>query len=490
MTANSSDENVKTHRKSIDCISSYPTLTVNTTLPMWSNRQPNNRLPSHWQRSHSEKKETLIDEGINKSERYGIRASLFPCERTTCIVVAVALLFLLCSLRVAESPSVQHAIFGKPDKYVAFIGNSMMYYYDLPRSLQIVSDYKVQQNCLLSGAGAFERQSILQNGMWNRWRSDGALLFTLSDEEVNVNTNGNSDSLYDNKVYDLGACTMDMLLFGYNHTEAQENYFDFRNYREVNGVTDDNAWVYDWKSDLDPRLNNPCAQSQAYLDFLNNLPSSDIRKNPTKWDYLVIVDRTAGPMYTSSIESGLSALEEVYFPFFQKTKATPIFLVTHGYRKSGDDSSLDEIPEKTFKVYMGYKQYATFVQKALPRSQKPKLVNMGIAFLVVLEENLDLWDSLFWTDKKHPSPLGSFLESCLVHHAVYGRVPYRSTVIRNDMQSLWNETRNLMYPRDTFVPFPTKEEAEYLYNVCKRVAGGYIPPSFRLQLNNGLSMYK
>eukprot|EP00977_Amphora_coffeiformis_P025149 scaffold18388_cov185-Amphora_coffeaeformis.AAC.3 len=427
MTSNSSDENAKERTKSTDSLWGYSE--ANTAVPIWSSLRANNDTrSSQWHHSNSDTKEKLLEDEIGKKRHEGAWASLLRGERITVVVVVGTMLLLSCSLGVSVFPSARHAIFGAPDKYVAFIGNSMMYYYDLPRSLQIFSDYKVQQNCLLSGAGAFERQTFLQNGMWNRWRSDGALLHTLDDDEVNVN--GYADSFYDNKVYDLGACTMNMLLFGYNHTEAEENYDAFWNYREQNGVTDDYGWVYDWKSDLDPRLNNPCTQSQAYLDFLNNLPSSDIRKNPKKWDYL------------------------------------------------------------TFKVYMGYKQYATFVQKALPRSQKPKLVNMGIAFLVVFEENLDLWNSLFWKDKKHPSPHGSFLESCLVHHAVYGRVPYKSTVIRDDMQSLWNGTRNLMYPRDTAVPFPTKQEAEYLYEVCERVAGGYIPPTFRSQLTNGLSMYQ
>jgi len=140
---------------------------------------------------------------------------------------------------------------------------------------------------------------------------------------------------------------------------------------------------------------------------------------------------------------------------------------------------------------MGYKQYAEFLQELLPNSQKPKLVNMGLAYLVVYEEYLDLWYSLFWTDNKHPSPHGNFLASCLLHHAVYGQIPHHSTVIREDMQSLWNGTRNLMYPRDGQVPYPTKKEAEYLYNVCKRVANGYIPPSFKaIQEENGQSLYQ
>lgn len=434
-----------------------------------------------------------LDEPLHNESKTEEKRAHKGAKRTTYVTVAAVSLLLIAvsSSVVLLSPSARHTVFGTPDKYVAFIGNSIMYYYDLPRSLQVVSDYKVQQNSCLSGAGSLVRMPTLQNGMWNRGRADGALVETLSDDEVPENDYDNA--FYDDKIWDLGACTMDMLLFGYNHTEAQAAYDDFwTNYREENGVTDDDYWKYDYGDDLDPRLNDVCAQSQAYLNFLNNLPSTDIRKNPPQnWDYLVLVDRTAGPKHNDSIVAGISALEDIYVPFFQQTKATPVFLVTHSYWKDRDDdtSALDQIPNSTFKIYMGYKQYAEFLQDTLPRSQKPKLVNMGIAYLVVYEEDLDLWYSLFWIDDKHPSPHGNFLTSCLLHHAVYGRLPYKPTVIRDDMESLWDGTRNLMYPRNDTVPFPTKQEAEYLYNVCKRVAGGYIPPTFRAQLKNGLSLY-
>jgi hypothetical protein len=427
------------------------------------------------------------------------------------VLLILALMTLMTLSSSVVSPSVRHAVFGTPVQSVAFIGNSILYYYDLPRSLQIVSEYRIQQNSCLSGAGSLVRMPNLQNGMWNRWRGDGAFLYTLNEEDNNNN---------DNQIWDLGACTMEMLLFGYNHTEAQATHDDFWEYREDQGVTDDDAWVYNYGDDIDPRLNNACAQSQAYLNFLNDLPTSDIRKNPPpqQWDYLVLVDRTVGPKSQQSRDEGLAALEQIYLPFFQRTKATPVFLVSASYWKDRDDdtndddkngdddddndnddtsstsSTLDQTPISswTVQMYQGYKEYAEFVKQALPRSQTPKLVHMGIAYLVVFEENIDLWlNRLFWTDHKHPSPHGSFLESCLLHHAVYGRLPYKSTMIRDDMQTLWNGTRNLMYPRDQVVPFPTKQEAEYLYNVCKRVAGGYTPPTFRNeQRKQGFSLYK
>lgn len=477
-------------------------LSAASFLPVWSSlfQQSPPRYWSSQQSSHLATNSDLLKESLHggggdageKSHRRK-RSARVPGA----VIAALVVLLIISAATLGASlisPSVRHAIFGTPKVYVAFIGNSIMYYYDLPRSLQIVSDYRIQQNSCLSGAGSLVRMPTLQNGMWNRWRSDGALLYTLDDDEVSVNNNY-ENAFYDNKVWDLGACTMEMLLFGYNHTEAQQNYYDFWEYRQENGVTDDDAWVYDYGSDLDPRLNDACTQSQTYLDFLNNLPSSDLRKNPTHWDYLVLVDRTSGPKNQNSRDSGLSALEEIYLPFFRRTKATPVLLVSASYWNHRDDdsisTSLDQIPSLTFKMYQGYVEYAEFLKAALPRSQKPRLINMGIAYLVVYEEDLDLWYSLFWTDDKHPSPHGSFLESCLLHHVIYGRVPYKSTVIRDDMQSLWNGTRDLMYPRDAVVPFPTKQEAEYLYTVCKRVAGGYIPPTFTEQLlKNGLSLYK
>ena len=44
---------------------------------------------------------------------------------------------------------------------------------------------------------------------------------------------------------------------------------------------------------------------------------------------------------------------------------------------------------------------------------------------------------------------------------------------------------------DIFLELTTTDEAEYLYDVCQRVASGYLPESFKEEMEeNGLSMYK
>lgn len=67
------------------------------------------------------------------------------------------------------------------------------------------------------------------------------------------------------------------------------------------------------------RFANPCAQFQAYLNFLNELLTSDIRITPPKeWDYLVIDDQTKRPKYEETRERGISALKMTYLPMFEK----------------------------------------------------------------------------------------------------------------------------------------------------------------------------
>ena len=435
------------------------------------------------------------------------------------LLLIFASVVLLMSVFLSVSSTARHAVFGKPIKHVAFIGNSMIYFYDLPRSLEAVSDGRVHQNSVLAAAGSLTNMREKHNGMWNRWRTDKNVLYTL-DEALNDDAQGFADDT----VWDFGSCTVEMLLFGHDAEQAQVTHDEWWAYREQYGLQDDDAWqggsgsnnddddawvdgssAYNSDDDDsvemdngDYRFTNPCAQSQAYLNFLNQLPDSDIRKTPPKqWDYLVIDDQTKRPKYEGTREEGISALKITYLPLFEKIKATPAFLVTPAYwinRDQDDDSnvnSYENVPYWTVQTYEGYKQYAEYLAGTLPYWQKPKLINVGIAFLVVYEEDTSLWMDLFWVDNKHQSPHGSFLQSCLLHHVVYGHLPSKSTVIRTNMTTLWDDTRTMMYPRDTVVPFPTTEEAEYLYDVCHRVANGYIPQLMIEELAaSNLSLYK
>jgi hypothetical protein len=415
-------------------------------------------------------------------------------SRPFLLPVVAALVVVLASLAAFVSiPALRYALTGGlPTRNVAFIGNSLIYFYDLPRSIETFSGGRIRQNSCLAGAGSLENMVNKQNGMWNRWRTDAAMLYQTDDDYVD---NG---SFSDNIVWDFGACSMEMLMFGHNVDQAQADYNEWWEYRKEERIEDDDGWTESGEGDRDVRLTNPCMQSQAYLNFLASLPLSDVRRSVPEggWDFLVLDDRTAGPRIQENRDVGLAALEETFLPMIQESSATTIFLVTPAYwthRDQDDDSNentLEKIPFWTVETYEGYKQYANYLRRALPHTQRPRLVNMGAAFLVVFEENMKLWYNLFWQDNKHQSPHGAFLQNCLLHHTIYGVLPRRSIVIQDDMSSLWDDARTLMYPRDATVPFPTRSEAEYLYDVCRRVVNGYLPPSFKQEMKtHGLSMY-
>jgi hypothetical protein len=436
------------------------------------------------------------------------------------VPLAVLLLLFAPIVLLSASPSLRHGAFGKPTRHVAFAGNSMIYFYDLPRLASAVSEGRIVHSSCLRGGAALEDITIKKNGMWTRYRTDSAFLFTVSDSDNDTTTTDDeagaaaaasaAAGFVDDTVWDFGACTVEMMLFGFNSTEANRYYDQWWTYREKYPLEDDDgaAGQQDGGDSgnsnagySDKRYHNPCAQSRAYLNYMESLPDSNIHKRPPKhWDYLVLSDKTKGAVSVDGFESKYEALESIYVPLLEKTKATPIFLVTAGYWNHRDDScneqqeqendgcssngennqnSYEKVPYWTALTYAGYAKYAEYIYQFLPWSQKPKLLEVGIAYLVVYEEDPDLWPALFWVDHKHPSPHGSFLQSCLLHSLVYGHAPRRSTVIRSNMTTLWDGTRTLMYPRDEVVPFPTTAEAEYLLDVCKRVANGYTPKLFR-----------
>lgn len=306
---------------------------------------------------------------------------------------------------------------------VAFVGNSMMYFNDLPRTMEKIG--RISQDSILRGGASIGSLVERDNGMWNRWRTDSASISS--------------------GVWDLGACTITMLLQGHNSTQARLDY--------------DTYWQDNDGNQSDYRQDNPCLQSRDYLDYL---AKSAPRKKP-RFDFVVINDNTRNMRYPDM--QNTSILKSFYAPLIQDV--TPIFLATHAYLDN--TTTYETIPYWTVQTYLGYRKYAAIFPNA-------KVVPVGTAFLVIYEERPSFWPSLFWVDGKHPSPHGSFLQACLLHHAIFGNLPDKALMITN----IWENARALMYPRNATVPSPTSTESEYLYNVCGRVSNGYVPTTFQI----------
>jgi hypothetical protein len=262
------------------------------------------------------------------------------------------------------------------------------------------------------------------------------------------------NALNDDGVYDYGACTVKQLLLGYD--EDLENQV-FNNGEPV--YIDDGT--------------NPCLRDPSYLTYLNTHSFS--KREPPRWDYVVINDITRGPGRPWNRAAGMNILQDAYIPWFQETGVTPIFFDTHGYLT--DERDLKNVPTFTSLTYFGYKKYSTLVAQFLPDSQSPRIAPVGIAFLTVWEENRGLWYKLFHSfDLMHASTSGTFLTGCVIHYTIFNLMPDRRVVFRNrDVSDLWSKARVLHE-----LP-PSLGEAYYLYDVAERVMRlGHRPKSLQV----------
>jgi hypothetical protein len=319
---------------------------------------------------------------------------------------------------------------------VAFIGNGMQYVNDLPRLMETLSVGNITQNSCLRRASSLKSITIHGNGMSPYWNTSAAHI------------NGTD-------VYDFGACTVKQLLFG---RDDHLQYLISRGYYTHN-----------------PLIGNPCLEYPEYFDYLN----SYYAHYKPKWDFVVLNDYSSNPERSVHRAKGLEAIRGIYVPWFQKTGAVPVFLDTHAYHLRDKTNT---IPTMTSITYEGYEQYAAVFEASLPSAQKPRIAPVGIVFLTVWEEDQALWQTLFESDGIHLTPLGTFLQGCVIHYTVLGRMPAKKDVLRDDMSELWWNARAMEHSGNTPDAFPSKQDAEYVYNIVERVVKGkHLPKSFFLR---------
>ncbi len=315
-----------------------------------------------------------------------------------------------------------------PNISVAFIGNSMTYYNDLPRFLETLSQNHLTQKSCLHGDASLTRILQTGSGMSEKFRT--------------------ANALDHNQMYDLGACTVKQLLLGRDEDlelQVRTNVSE--------GLRNDGT--------------NPCLQDPSYLTYVDN---HVFEETPT-YNYIVLNDNTRNPGREATRRAGLRILESHYVPWFLETGATPVLFDTHAY--VDNTTEFVDVPTFTSLTYEGYKQYLTLISQQLPASQAPRLAPVGLAFLTVWEERRDLWHKLFHNfDHKHASPLGTFLTGAVMHYTLFGEMPAKRIMLpkSKDMSELWAHARVMQEADQPPNPFPSFEEAEYLYDVADRVA--------------------
>jgi hypothetical protein len=335
----------------------------------------------------------------------------------------------------------------RPYYHVAFIGNSMQYYNDLPRFMQALSDQHVTQDSCLHGDATLQSILLTGNGMYSIWGDSGNARVYNDDATI----------------HDFGACTVQQLLFGYDadlaqRVEAQANYNGNQQEAQLN---DDFATFND--------LKNPCIMDENYYYWLQNKYDNATSR---QFDLVVLNDNTRSPARTETRQASLQVLQDKYVPMFLQLPETtiPILICTYGYNSPYRDmGGLSTVPEFTSYTYQGYLEYAELLENSLPHTQRPRISPVCLAFLLVCEENYGLWQQLFGVDKVHASPMGTYLQSLVVYCTMYQKLPPPNIAIRPDMSYLFLSVRRFQPGVHRRSPFPTQEQARYLYNVADRV---------------------
>ena len=240
---------------------------------------------------------------------------------------------------------------------VAMIGNSMMYYNDLPKVLEAMSDKKLGDNTTrtlyqdssLHGDADFEVHLQSGNGMYEKWQTGNARIWSRAKNYY---------------LYDWGACTPEQLLLGYDERleaiayayaggddnfgdddangddaangdqdEDSENNGNEENEGENNGENrqlEDRSDMYyygdDWKYDdrIDQEVSdlNPC---HVNLNFYKYYQEKYEHNGPPKWDNVLMNDNTRSPCCADQRATSMEMLKETYLPLFLESGATPIF---------------------------------------------------------------------------------------------------------------------------------------------------------------------
>jgi len=278
----------------------------------------------------------------------------------------------------------------------------------------------------------------------------------------------------------------------------------------------------------------------ASTNHHNNVVATTTPQQSLYWNFVVMNDQTCDPARPETRAESIHVLKSFHVPWFQESGAIPVFLWTHAHMaRNGYDLpsgyGFRSIPHFTSLVQDGYQAYADVFRQALPAAQAPRIAPVGLAFLLVYEENRALWKELFHSDHIHASPAGTFLQGCILHHTLFGTLPdkhqlfssssavsssspsvinsrdgYARSNARNrpstrknnnhnnnnttdssNMAWLWHNARMMQHEWEPPNPYPNRTTAEYLYRVAERImVEGYIPktfhqPSFFKEFMNG-----
>eukprot|EP00927_Polykrikos_kofoidii_P054091 TRINITY_DN48572_c0_g1_i1.p1 TRINITY_DN48572_c0_g1~~TRINITY_DN48572_c0_g1_i1.p1 ORF type:complete len:306 (+),score=39.99 TRINITY_DN48572_c0_g1_i1:78-995(+) len=290
---------------------------------------------------------------------------------------------------------------------VAFGGNSLIYFNDLPRLFEAIAgeSRKILHDCCLRGGANLTSLFEKGNGMSEKFNTTNALLAQVEE--------GSEPR------FDIGSPTISALL-------EDARGWDFL---VMNDYTQGPARV-------EAGTAGPNATRGASVEVLR-----------TKYAPLLVASR-ARPVLVQT------------WAYREHTK---------GSEDLGDHVEFDRRLAEGTEVCASALD-AAMEEISGSNSTRTLIVPMGSAFAAVRSERLELWRDLFNSDGFHPSPLGSYLFACTLYVTLFGELPPAASSLPLEPASLWEKAR-VMQPRDTAAErLPTVDECAYLRDVADRTA--------------------
>jgi hypothetical protein len=129
-------------------------------------------------------------------------------------------------------------------------------------------------------------------------------------------------------------------------------------------------------------------------------------------------DYTQAPARDDSRSATLDVLRNYYAPLISPLTVV-VFLETFAYVEEGvnNSSDLGTFDEFQDALVEGYEVYRELMDEL---GVKCRIAKVGSAFRRVKSADEELWRKLYFSDKYHPSPLGTFLSSCVLHRTMFG----------------------------------------------------------------------
>jgi len=162
------------------------------------------------------------------------------------------------------------------------------------------------------------------------------------------------------------------------------------------------------------------------------------------WDFVILQEQSSAPAYTSeqvaeTVYPAASSLDSLVHVYNKNAKV--IFYMTWGH-KDGCLRPMENYP--LINTYKGMQERLKISYLEMTYRNNAWCAPVGMAWQRVREERPDY--ILYWPDRTHPSPLGSYLAANVIFTTLYQK-PYQTTVT-NDLPA---------------------EQAEYIQQIAQRM---------------------